>query len=80
MKTTFEERETQSEPQEPNHKMAKRPATPFPSPSIEGQDRVRRFLENQKLIADTENQDGAKSMERSEYPELTQQDLQSSTR
>jgi len=80
MKTTFEKRETQSEPQEPNHKMTKRPATPFPSPSLEGQDRVRRFLESRKLIANTEKQDGAKLLDKSEYPELTQREPQSLTR
>ena len=67
MKTIFEKRETRSEPQEPNQKTAKRPATPFPSPSLEGQHRVQKFLESRKLVADTVKQDGAESIEQSEY-------------
>ena len=71
MKITFEERKTQSEPHPPVDKMAPRPATPFPSPSLKGQDRVRKFLESQRSIANTRKQDAVELSEKPKSPNLT---------
>jgi hypothetical protein len=71
MRLVFEEQKMQSEPQMPNDKITRRPATPFPSPSLEGQQRVRGFLESQSLKVDTKEEDRAELTEQSEYPKLT---------
>jgi hypothetical protein len=67
----FEEHKTQSKPQRSNDKITGRPATPFPSPSLKGQQQVRDFLECQKLNANTDEEDKAELTNHPEYPELT---------
>lgn len=71
MRIVFEEQKIQSEPQMHDDKITRRPATPFPSPSLEGQQRLRGFLESQSLNVDTKGEDRAGLTEQSEYPKLT---------
>jgi hypothetical protein len=61
MKITFEEHNIRSDLQTTRNNIARRPATPFPSPSLEGQCRVQRFLDNQELNPNNEKQDKAES-------------------
>jgi hypothetical protein len=63
MKITFEEHNIRSDLQTTKNNIARRPATPFPSPSLEGQCRVQRFLDNQELNPNNQKQDKAESTE-----------------
>jgi hypothetical protein len=63
MKITFEEHNIRSDLQTTRNNIARRPATPFPSPSLEGQCRVQRFLHNQELNPNNEKKDKAESTE-----------------
>jgi hypothetical protein len=64
MKISFEENNIRSDLQTTKNNIARRPATPFPSPSLEGQYQVQRFLDNQELNTDIQKQDKAESTER----------------
>jgi hypothetical protein len=67
MEIIIVEHNIRSELQTTRNNMAWRPATLFPSPSLEGQCRVHRFLESQEPNPNTRRQDRAESME---HPKL----------
>ena len=72
MAIAFHEHKTRSESQMSHDKIAGRPPTPFPSPSLEGREKVQKFLESRGSIAHSEGIYEAESTEKPEDPKLTQ--------